>query len=54
MQVIATSETGRAAESELVSKSLEILNGEYTSPYLIETLEKVIEGPLAKPKTSVH
>ena len=41
-------------ESELVEKSIEILEGNYSSPYLIETLEKVIEGPLAKPETSVH
>lgn len=41
-------------ETEIVDKSLEIMNGTCTSPFLLKTLENIIEGPLAPPEKPVH
>ncbi|MBT6177577.1 MAG: 2-oxoacid:acceptor oxidoreductase subunit alpha [Deltaproteobacteria bacterium] len=41
-------------ESEIVGKATEIMGGKSTSPFLLKTLENIIEGPLAQAEKPVH
>lgn len=41
-------------EAEIIRKSLEIMDGNSDNPFLVETLEKIVSGPLAKPQKPVH